>query len=131
MLSQAILMDRIFKIFGTLFLMLTLTNAFGQGKQGIAFEFYQGTFNTEIDTSVIVPAPELSEQSIKSAYKRLNAGDYQPIIDSLLAYRKKYELNDWLYYQLIRRTAQQISPKGDNYSRYTLYKWFFPANCST
>jgi hypothetical protein len=33
-------------------------------------------------------------------------------------------LNDWLYYQLIRRTAQQISPKAANYYRYTLYKWF-------
>jgi hypothetical protein len=127
MLSEAILMDRLFKIFGTLFLTLTLTTANGQGKQGIAFEFYQGTFNTEIDASVVVPAPELSEQSIRSAYQRLNSGDYQPIIDSLLAYRKRYELNDWLYYQLIRRTAQQISPKGDNYNRYTLYKWFLLA----
>lgn len=120
-------MDRLFKIFGTLFLMFTLTNVYGQGKQWISFEFYEGVFNTTIDTSVLVSAPELSQQSIKSAYERLNTGDYRAVIDSLLAYRKKYELNDWLYYQLIRKIAQQISPKQDNYSRYTLYKWFFLA----
>ncbi|AOM80966.1 hypothetical protein BFS30_22930 [Pedobacter steynii] len=120
-------MDRLFKIFGTLFLMFTLTNVYGQGKQWISFEFYEGVFNTNIDTSVLVPAPELSQQSIKSAYERLNTAEYRAIIDSLLGYRKKYELNDWLYYQLIRKVAQQISPKQNNYSRYTLYKWFFLA----
>ena len=30
-----------------------------------------------------------------------------------------------MYYQLIRKTAQQISPKEKNYPRYTLYKWYF------
>ena len=30
-----------------------------------------------------------------------------------------------MYYQLIRKTAQTISPKADNYNRYTLYKWYF------
>ncbi|MEI9809952.1 MAG: hypothetical protein WDO16_19955 [Bacteroidota bacterium] len=29
-----------------------------------------------------------------------------------------------MYYQLIRKTAQKISPKAENYPRYTLYKWF-------
>lgn len=34
-------------------------------------------------------------------------------------------MDDWLYYQLIRKTAQSISPKASNYQRYTLYKWYF------
>jgi len=41
-----------------------------------------------------------------------------------LLFKERNNLNDWLYYQLIRKTAQQISPKADNYYRYTLYKWF-------
>jgi hypothetical protein len=32
-----------------------------------------------------------------------------------------------MYYQLIRRAAQQIAPKSENYFRYTLYKWFLLA----
>src|SRR5690606_21729776 len=45
----------------------------------------------------------------------------------LLDYKKEQLLNDWFYYQLIRETAQQISPKKENYERYTLYKWFLMA----
>lgn len=120
-------MGHLLKIFGTLSLLLTLIAAYGQGKQDISFEFYGGMFHSTLDTSVVVAAPELSTASIKQAYDRLNSGDYQPIIDSLLAYKKKLDLNDWLYYQLIRRTAEQLSPKQANYSRYTLYKWFLLA----
>lgn len=120
-------MGHLLKIFGTLSLLLTLNVAYGQGKQDISFEFYGGMFHSTLDTSVVVAAPELSTASIKQAYDRLNSGDYQPTIDSLLAYKKKLDLNDWLYYQLIRRTAEQLSPKQVNYSRYTLYKWFLLA----
>ncbi|WP_316748489.1 hypothetical protein [Pedobacter gandavensis] len=120
-------MGHFLKIFGTLSLLLTLSNTYGQQKQDVSFEFYGGVFHANLDTSIIVAAPELSAASIKQAYQRLNSGDYQPIIDSLLAYKKKQELNDWLYYQLIRKTAEQLSPKALNYSRYTLYKWFLLA----
>jgi hypothetical protein len=46
------------------------------------------------------------------------------IIPTLLAYRDLNKLDDWLFYQLIRKTAQQLSPKSENYFSYTLYKWF-------
>jgi hypothetical protein len=94
--------------------------------QNYSFEFYDGTFNFSSDTTVTIPFnQELSDQSVRKFYTQLNSGNYQSIITSLLAYKEKYKLNDWLYYQLIRKTAQQISPKAENYNRYTLYKWFF------
>ncbi|MEO7215921.1 hypothetical protein [Mucilaginibacter sp.] len=97
-------------------------------EQRICFEFYNGTFNSQIDKALILDVPaQLSQTAVKDFYKQLNAGNYQPVIDSLTAYKNRYELNDWLYYQLIRKTAQQISPKADNYGRYTLYKWFLLA----
>jgi hypothetical protein len=46
------------------------------------------------------------------------------MIEQVLTYKKKYQLDDWLYYQLVRRIAQEISPKKEDYTRYTLYKWF-------
>jgi hypothetical protein len=96
--------------------------------QRICFEFYNGTFNSQIDRRLILDvSAQLSQASVKGFYRQLNAGNYQPVIDSLTAYKNRYELNDWLYYQLIRKTAQQISPKADNYGRYTLYKWFLLA----
>ncbi|RFZ81867.1 hypothetical protein DYU05_17750 [Mucilaginibacter terrenus] len=93
--------------------------------QRICFEFYNGTFNSEIDKALLVKVPQvLSQQSVKSFYNQLNAGNYKPLVDSLTAYKTRNELNDWLYYQLVRKTAEQLSPKADNYARYTLYKWF-------
>lgn len=120
-------MGHFLKIFGTLSLLLMLGNTYGQQKQDISFEFYGGSFHSSMDSSIVVQAPELSQPSVKNAYQRLNSGNYQPIVDSLLAYKNKLELNDWLYYQLIRKTAEQLSPKLINYNRYTLYKWFLMA----
>ncbi len=119
-------MGRLLKIFGTVILLLTTQLVYSQGNSyNISFEFYNDTFNLEVDSSIIVNTPtELSEQYIKSSYNKLNAGKYSSIIKTLTAYKEKHQLNDWLYYQLIRKTAQQISPKKENYERYTFYKWF-------
>lgn len=119
-------MGRLLKIFGTLVLLLATQLVYSQGNSyNISFEFYNDTFNIEVDSSIIVSSPtELSEQYIKASYDKANAGKYASIINTLTAYKEKHQLNDWLYYQLIRKTAQQISPKKDNYPRYTFYKWF-------
>lgn len=65
------------------------------------------------------------ERTIKAYFDEINATDFTPAADALLAYREQYKLDDWLYYQLIRKAVQQFSPKAANYERYTVYKWFF------
>ena len=93
--------------------------------QRYSFEFYNDTFNIALDSSIIIPKkPELSSKYINTVYQKLNTGKYQPLIDTLVAYQNKKQLNDWLFYQLVRKTAEAISPKKENYERYTLYKWF-------
>ncbi len=119
-------MGRLLKIYGAwVLLMISPSLLKGQESYNTSFEFYNETFNIEIDSSIIVGVPNvLSEDYIKTSYQKANAGKYTRIIDSLLAYKKSHDLNNWLYYQLIRKTAQAISPKKDNYERYTFYKWF-------
>lgn len=120
-------MNRLLKIFGILCFSLSISYTYGQ-QQGYntSFEFYNDTFNLQIDASIIVDHDTtLSKQHILSCYDKVNQGKFAVILDTLLAYKKKHQLNDWLYYQLIRRTAQAISPKKENYERYTFYKWFF------
>jgi hypothetical protein len=75
----------------------------------------------------LVPAEQVlsTETSVKAFYRNLNGTDYDVIINALQAYKEKFKPDDWLFYQLIRKTAQQISPKTDDYHRYTLYKWYF------
>ena len=122
-------MRRLIHVIFTFLLVITTTYVYGQrNDQRICFEFYGSTFNSGIDQGLMVNVAEkLSPQAIRSFYETVNASNYQPLIDSLTAYKQKHQLNDWLYYQLIRKTAQQISPKAANYSLYTLYKWFLLA----
>lgn len=91
----------------------------------INFEFFDDTIDIKTDSSVFVSfnAP-LSAETIEAFCSKINTAHYQAIIDTLIEYKEKHGLNDWLYYQLIRKTAQQISAKNENYLRYTLYKWF-------
>jgi len=113
----------------SIFLLLTaITCVFSNTSvkaQNYAFDFYEGTFNFSTDQTLNIDfSTELSQSSVGNFYNKLNQSNYKDVISALLNYREKYKLNDWLYYQLIRKTAQQISPKTTNYNRYTLYKWF-------
>lgn len=91
-----------------------------------SFDFYDGSFKFSVDRSIEIPFNEklLSQEGIEQFYKKLNSGNYKSLLQELKEYKNKHQLNDWLYYQLIRKTAQSLSPKEENYVRYTLYKWF-------
>ncbi|MFC5282679.1 hypothetical protein [Pedobacter alpinus] len=93
--------------------------------QNIAFQFYNKTFNIVADSSFNVDFKDkISEKSIHQFYNKVNDSNYQSLVNTLVQYKNENQLNDWFYYQLVRKTVQQISPKEDNYERYTLYKWF-------
>ncbi|HEX8378496.1 MAG TPA: hypothetical protein VF602_11820, partial [Pedobacter sp.] len=114
------------KFWGMLLLILALVgfSTISQA-QNHSFEFYGKTFNFELDQSANTPFDNsLSETSVIAFYNKIEAGKHSLIINSLIDFKTKENLNDWLYYQLIRKTAQQIAPKAANYYRYTLYKWF-------
>ncbi len=94
----------------------------------ISVDFYGDTLYLE----ALVPAipstpsspPAVSEEAVKTYFDAINSTAYTPIVNTLLQYRNDHQLDDWLYYQLIRKTVQVISPKEVNYERYTVYKWF-------
>lgn len=100
--------------------------SFAQPASNIQLNFCGEPVRFDFDKNLVPHQTiSLSEESIKAFYDGLNSKDYDPIINALLAYKQKYKPDDWLYYQLIRKAAQQISPKADDYHRYTLYKWYF------
>ena len=120
------LKTRFYILITSLFISILPKTSFGQENSTlISFDFYGNPVELTLDKSGIVSynAP-LSELSLQAFQKEIAAGTTAPLIQALLNYKKQYQLDDWLYYQLIRKTAQQISPKADNYFRYTLYKWF-------
>lgn len=67
---------------------------------------------------------ETNESSINTFYRDIQSEGYYRLVDQLKTFKTQKSLNDWLYYQLIRQVSETISPKADNYHRYTLYKWF-------
>lgn len=98
--------------------------------QNYSFDFYNGTFNFSTDSVLNIHVSKTANTAeVSKFYTEISAGNYDPLISSLKKYQEQYRLNDWIYYQLIRKTAEQISPKADNYFRYTLYKWFLLSKC--
>ena len=120
-------MNRLKVLFFTLLLYTGLPGLQGQVKK-LPVDFYGHTFYIVTDGTLALDLPkDPSQAAVKKEYTTLHASNYQPLIDSLLAYKQKYLLNDWLYYQLLRKVAQQLCPKEQNYGNYTMYKWFMLA----
>ena len=95
------------------------------GGQNIQLNFYGDIVQLPCEyLSIVDYNGPLSDESIQAFYDKMSATDYKPVVDALLAYKQKNKPDDWIFYQLIRKTAQLTSPKVENYYRYTLYKWF-------
>jgi hypothetical protein len=77
-----------------------------------------------LHSSKIEQADVKTADGIQAIINRLSESDYSGLITAMLAKKEKDQLDDWLYYQLIRRTAGAICPKSANYNLYTIYKWF-------
>lgn len=107
-----------------LFSVITALRSYGtELKTLIGFEFFGDSVSLPMPAPVAFNSPP-SDSAIKVFYAEMSNTDYQPVIDTLLAHKERHQLSDWLYYQLIRKAAEQMSPKAENYFRYTLYKWF-------
>lgn len=93
--------------------------------RNLRFEFCGDSISIPVSASFIKDfAATPTQESVQEFYTTLESTDYHPAIQALTDFRTHHRLNDWIYYQLVRKTAQQLSPKADNYERYTLYKWF-------
>ena len=98
--------------------------------QNRSFDFYGDTFNFTADSSLLLPVSTVaSSASVHQFYAQISASNYKELVSVIKSYQDQHHLNDWIYYQLIRKVAEQISPKADNYFRYTLYKWFLLNKC--
>lgn len=102
-----------------------LQHVSAQSITSTSFNFYGDQIELPYSPSSFVDfSGDHSEESIRFFYEKINAVNYEPVVNVLLQYKEQNNPDDWMYYQLIRRTAQAISPKAENYHRYTLYKWF-------
>ena len=107
-------------------LSLASLSSFSQKLQKVHFDFYGDAIDLPLDLATFVDFTDtLSDQAIQAFYDKVSDSHFDQVVKALVLYRQEYRLDDWLYYQLIRKTVQSISPKANNYQRYTMYKWFF------
>lgn len=91
----------------------------------IAFDFFGEHIEFEIVKSEILNwKGSLTVENIQQFYLEADRASLQNVVDALIKYKTKLAPDDWVYYQLIRKAAQQISPKNADYERYTLFKWY-------
>lgn len=76
-------------------------------------------------TSVRIDTNKISNDEKGIAYLEsvLGPAAWDPLLKDMNRIRMEKQLDDWFFYQLIRRTAQQIIPKAYNYLGYTFCKW--------
>ena len=123
-------MKGIKKISLFLLILATFLGLNAQKTSNVYFEFlgdsikfdYSSLPNTGLTAS-------LTSNEVLKFISTLEQSGYIEMKTSLLNYRDKNKLDDWLFYQLVRKTAQQLSPKAENYFSYTLYKWFILTRC--
>lgn len=88
-------------------------------------EFWGNTIVFEIKNTIPVLKPyPYEEGSIEMIGKQLNDAGVSALVDQLKNIIKKFELCDWLAYQLIRSAAHQLISKKTDYLGYTATKWF-------
>ncbi len=93
-------------------------------------EFYGDTIKFTFDKCAVVEFNDsLSTSSIENFHTKISAANYDSLVRDMVAYKNKRNPDDWVFYQLIRKVAQHISPKEENYRRYTLYKWYLLNKC--
>ena len=97
----------------------------GQDLPTLCFDFYgeQVRFAFRPDARLTF-SDSLSPESIDDFFGRIAETGQQPVVDAITAYRQSEQPDDWVYYQLIRKTAGAICPKAANYNLYTLYKGY-------
>ncbi len=91
-------------------------------KDTLAVNFLSSEYTFVLEkNSLKASIQQLSEN--KSSAKELPTALLQPAVEKINVLQKELKLADWLVYQLIRRVAEQINSKYEDYTQYTLTKY--------
>ncbi|MEM9920618.1 MAG: hypothetical protein AAF990_21145 [Bacteroidota bacterium] len=120
------------RIFGVLTLLLCLqltAAATTQPKASTSILFYGTQIDFQYDSALVFDYEVCAkDRCLKRFYRQMEKLDYQSLLDQFEAYRKQYELTDWLYFKLIRQTMEQIYGQVETSKKEMLYttgSWFF------
>lgn len=110
----------------TLILVLSSVSARAQRYvQQVAFDCFGDSMTHRFPQPVFIDTfLRASQEQIEIYCSQIQEIEFRGLVDDLKQFREAHKLDDWLYYQLIRRIADQLAPKQSNYYLYTIYKWY-------
>ncbi|MEI7978395.1 MAG: hypothetical protein WCI53_06090 [Bacteroidota bacterium] len=101
---------------------LVQSNICAKGEK-YCFEFYGDSVsisnNIEIEDVKKIINKKSSDFNENLLYEK-----FDKTVNELLKYRNEKKLNDWIYYQLVRKVANNICDKNKAFNEYTILKWF-------
>lgn len=101
-------MPRPFPLIMTIFLIIWRT-AGAQDHQETTIAFYSESLRVIYSPSILsVSKPSVNDRALVQHFQALSQTDYTPLLRSLSQARKVFQLNDWLYYKLMRKVLDQL-----------------------
>jgi len=97
------------------------------GIQAITLDFYSERVSVAYNTDIVLPFHgTINEQNLVNYYQQIKRRDDHTLLRDLDQHRRAYELNDWLFYELLRATVDEILEGGTAIER-ELTTWFLLA----
>ena len=92
--------------------------------RAVVVPFYSEKVSLAYNTEFIVRfREEVSEKNMLDYYQQLSRRDYTTLLSDLESKREALQLNDWLFYELLRNTVREILPGCSN-AQWELTCWF-------
>ena len=92
--------------------------------KSIHLNFHNESIHIIYDDKMLFGAPlQANETTISGFFKKMETAPYQLFLQNLKTYKAKLELNDWLFYELIRVALDELYPQKNNIQK-ELSSWF-------
>ncbi len=86
-------------------------------------DFYGFPMVFDYDKKLSAPfTAQIAEEAISNHWQRLSEANYNHLVQQLLGYKEISNLNDWGYYQLVKKVASKITSGNENSQK--LLTWF-------
>ena len=116
-------MIRIFALYFSLMVTVHITVK-ASGSQQAMIPFYSEQLFVTFNPDLLQPSlSSLKEKGMVEYYHQLLKTDFSPLINDLQRKKKFLDLNDWLYYELLKKTVEVIL-KDKSLQEQELCQWF-------
>lgn len=90
----------------------------------VQIKFFSEELSIAYPTNMLVDLPSsLKEPDMVAFYHAMEKTDYALLLETLLTKKREFQLNDWLYYDLMKRTVTAMIGSGKD-SNIELTCWF-------